>query len=481
MVSEIRVGHVLDELAKMAPESVSCCVTSPPYWSLRKYDAPDAIWGGDPACVHEWQEAEAAAEAYVGTGRWQHDGVSREETPEAWSSHQKQGATSQRKGRANIEAQRNDNLINHGGTCSLCGAWRGQLGLEPTPDLFVEHTMEWLRAVRRVLRKDGVAWINIGDSYAGGGRGERPEDSSKQATNVGSLNIPHTRGIAGLKPKDLILMPQRIAIAAQADGWWVRSMIVWSKPNAMPESCQDRPSSAHETIIMLTKQSRYWYDQEAVREAHTTPNGMGWASQTATQDSMKTDGDFTRPKDRKGLGMLSMATNPAGRNLRDVWTFPTAQTPEAHFATFPEELPRRCIEASCPREACRTCGKARVRIVERQGLEEHPARKDRSVRNKADYDGEDYAERDSTLGLVANDVTTGWTSCECADYQPGLVLDPFAGIGTTGVVAKRLGRRFVGIELSKPYAAMAQQKLDQYWRKVILKEPERDERQMALL
>ncbi|MCH8199026.1 MAG: amidase [Chloroflexi bacterium] len=175
----VLVGDVLERLAGLAPRSVSCVVTSPPYWSLRKYDAPDVVWGGDPNCEHEWMSTSknGAVEAYEGAGRWQHADHSRDETPGDWGR-----------------------VTQGSGSCRKCGAFLGQYGLEPTPELYVEHTLDVLRAIRRVLRPDGIVWWNIGDGYAGGGRGDRPQDSSKQATNAGSLNIPPTRGIVGLKP-----------------------------------------------------------------------------------------------------------------------------------------------------------------------------------------------------------------------------------------------------------------------------------------
>ena len=365
MVTDVITGDVLAVLADMEPESVSCVVTSPPYFSLRKYDAPDVVWGGEPDCEHRFLSASSHP---LLTG-----GKSEKQATNAGS----------------YVADQHGNRVAECAECAECGAWRGQFGLEPTPELYVEHTVQVLRAIRRVLRPDGVVWWNIGDSYAGGGvvrgDGKWPDkhDSSLQRTAYGRIGT--------LKPKDLVLMPERVALAAQADGWWVRSRIIWHKPNAMPESVRDRPTDAWEHIWVLTTNARYWYDQEAVREA----------------------GDGT------------------GRNMRNVWTFPTAATPEAHFATFPEELPRRCILAACPPEVCANCRTAPVRIPE-------------------------------------------------PDYQPGLVLDPFCGIGTTGLVARRLGRRFVGIELSPKYAAMAREKMRTWWRKTNLSEPDVPEAQAVL-
>ena len=611
--ASLYIGHVLDVLAALPAESVSCVVTSPPYWSLRKYDAPDVRWpGNDPDCPHTLEAAPMAGEGYVGTKRWQHDGVSRQETPEAWVKERTAPAT----GGKTPKQVTNPGSYHDGAEvaiCSRCGAWRGQLGLEPTVDLFIEHLMLIMDALWRVLRPDGVCWINLGDGYsarsyfrdiighdgtlpevqeantareqAGEGdvpsllhegvqsplsqrseevrtrtqtgsailpgshrtrapeeRGDEPStapgsDSSlrrempvlrgdrgkvpnarshkrrrktasppSQGQHGDDLSRPQEAGLAEeglsdallelqsgegalgyvspyLKQKDLTLVPERFALAVQQRGWWVRSRIIWHKPNAMPESVRDRPTDDHEHIWMLTRSARYYYDQEAVREAQSETTMRRWDG----VDRGERPGlvEYTETRGRNGPlthGESYHISPDAKRNLCTVWTFPTAQTPEAHFATFPLELPLRCIEASCPREVCANCGTARVRITERRGLEEHPARRDRSVRNKADFDGDDYAERDSTLGLVANDVTTGWTDCGCEtpDYQPGLVLDPFAGLATTGIAALRLGRRFIGIELSEKYAEMAAKKLSLWWQDAKIVEAQVPEGQAVL-
>lgn len=490
MSAEVRQGDVLAELRKMPDESVSCVVTSPPYWSLRKYDADDVTWpGNDPACEHTLDAAPMQSEGYEGSRRWQHEDVSRQETPDAWvkepvrTYQQGQGQdaradtweTGGRPKAGDTELSYGDKQFD--ATCSRCGAWRGQLGLEPTPELFVEHTMLWLREVRRVLRSDGVCFVNIGDGYASTPTGNRGTKSSLHGaqtsekyqetldqyteTKISRPPIP-----PGLKPKDLVLMPQRLALAAQADGWWVRSVIIWAKPNAMPESCRDRPTSSYEQILMLTRSARYWWDQEAVREAHS-PDGrtataapIGPGSHESYQGA---DGHERWPN--------------SGRNMRDVWTFSTAQSTESHFATFPEELPRRCILAACPREVCQGCGEARVRVVE---IAKASATNSHQKFGKSD--GTDHGQAEQPY-RVASSINVGWSTCSCDSptYAPGVVLDPFAGTGTTGVVALRLGRSFIGIELSPKYAEMARTKLATWWRKTRLVEPERDAAQPRLL
>lgn len=234
----------------------------------------------------------------------------------------------------------------------------GQIGLEQTPDEYVARMVDVFREVRRVLRDDGTLWCNLGDSYAQGSKGNsgaiRPGD--KQGTNAGSLatrrgeNLGPNRngGTNGTcKPKDLIGIPWRVAFALQADGWWLRSDIIWSKPNPMPESVTDRPTKAHEYVFLLTKSARYFFDQEAVREDLAPASedryryAFGGAKNQALAEANKNGvGVGTRP--------IGMREPTAGRNVRSVWEIATQPYAEAHFATFPQELPRRCISAGSP-------------------------------------------------------------------------------------------------------------------------------------
>jgi DNA modification methylase len=292
----------------LADAVVQCVVTSPPYWGLRKYaGAQDLIWGGTEGCVHDWNTRERTMTG--GTNG------TKQETVRGcdWSS-----------------------------LCSRCGAWRGGFGLEPTVEMYIAHTVEILREVRRVLRPDGVVFWNIGDSYASGGNGGHQKGdlfhghAPREGEIRGKRNLP-----PGLKPKDLCLIPARVAIAAQADGWWVRSLIIWAKPNPMPESCTDRPTDAYEHIIMLTKSERYFWDADAVREPHVRL----W--------NEKNGGTYSHPVPSEEHGQTGYAhsgpyplPNPGGRNLRNVWDVPQQPYKGAHFATFPEEIPRRCILAA---------------------------------------------------------------------------------------------------------------------------------------
>jgi len=480
-------GHVLDVLREMPAESVNCVVTSPPYWSLRDYDCEPVIWGGDPNCPHTLEAQPVGGESYEGKARWQHDGVSRQETPEAWVKAQTKGQSGGDGSSSGLNCKRDDDgkfasdSHAHGtdklygaietATCRLCGAWRGQYGLEPTPELYVEHTMMWLREVRRVLRKDGTLWLNLGDGYAGS-YGHTPDDGHEAIYREGlSLEERPSRSRVarnGLKPKDAVLMPFRVALAAQADGWWVRSVIIWAKPNPMPESVRDRPTDAHEYIFLLTKAARYWYDAEAIREEATEPRRCGANSHANVgRDPAHGTSKQDAVGNRRYAGFndrYDFANPPNGRNCRSVWTFPTCGFPDAHFAVFPRELPERCIKAGCPEWVCPKCGKARTRVTE-TALTVHDGK------TASAYPKGTTANRLALLrqaarergGEYVNDrQTVAWSDCYCnAGFPGGVVLDPFAGSGTTCEVAYHLGRTAIGIDASAKYLDMARERVKQ--------------------
>ena len=213
-----------------------------------------------------------------------------------------------------------------------------QIGLEETPDAYVARIVEVFRAVRRVLREDGTAWLNLGDSYASnpasGGQGQQEGGDHQRTPNTGYKRP------AGLKPKDLVGIPWRVAFALQADGWYLRQDIIWHKPNPMPESVTDRCTKAHEYVFLLSKSARYWYDAKAVSE--TTRYQIGAdrkASGGYSAESGRNDGG-----EHRSGGFVSSDT----RNRRDVWTIPSKPYSGAHFATMPPKLARLCILAGCP-------------------------------------------------------------------------------------------------------------------------------------
>lgn len=337
MSVRIIVADVMDGLRQLPDESVNCVVTSPPYWGLRDYDV------------------------------------------------------------------------------------EGQIGLEPSFEEWLDRMVEVFSEVRRCLRKDGTAWVNVGDSYNSGASGAAGKGPALQGgvDNQAASNRHARRLISGLKPKDLIMQPARFALALQADGWWVRSEIVWSKPNPMPEGVSDRPTNSHEKVFLLSRSARYWYDANAVRTPlkPKTLTTFGLTRKSKGTDALgevksdryakkvpirqpkvKVPGGWDRGAGAHGTIHRDGRGKPeyqevelAGANARNVWEISSEAFPEAHFATFPTELVRRCILAGCP------------------------------------------------VG--------------------GTVLDPFGGSGTTGLVCDRLQRNAILIELNPKYAAMAERRI----------------------
>jgi DNA modification methylase len=322
----------------------------------------------------------------------------------------------------------------------------GQLGLDPTPEAYVESMVAVFREVRRVLRSDGTVWLNLGDSYAASSANR----DGSNGYNDGRTNRDkrHSAGpVVGLKPKDLVGIPWRVAFALQADGWYLRSDIIWAKPNPMPESVTDRPTKAHEYLFLLSKSPRYYYDADAVRETPIphAPAGPRSSKNLASVAAYPGVERFTG--NMKAGGVIE--TNPAGRNIRSVWTIATQPYPGAHFATFPPKLVEPCIKAGTSEKGvCPECGAPWVREI--VGEASTPARiggpktAGSAIHNDPRRPGGFYPE---------SPTTTGWSpSCRhTADPIPAIVLDPFAGSGTTGMVAQSLSRRAVLIDLSVDY------------------------------
>lgn len=275
----------------------------------------------------------------------------------------------------------------------------GQLGLEKTPEEYVEKLVGVFREVRRVLRKDGTLWLNLGDCFSSGNSGMQRRDNKGGVwtSKKGEYNQPSAKAnpgrkpIAGMKTKDLVGIPWMVAFALRADGWYLRSDIIWSKPNPMPESVRDRPTRAHEFIFLMAKSDRYFYDPDAIREPHAakslTHRGGGRAAGKAgVQDATGkiASGNFAEWKKPR-------VVDPRGRNSRSVWTVASHSYKDAHFATYPPKLIRPCI---------------------------------------------------------------------LAGSRPGdIVLDPFNGAGTTGLVAQQLRRSYIGIDINPEYLALTRKRL----------------------
>ena len=386
--SDARTLHLPDE-------SVDCVVTSPPYWGLRDYGIGEWL-GGDEGCDH------------TGPPHRTQSGFN-----ERWYGKQfkedKQGGLNEP----------------YKDICGKCGAKRidDGIGLEATPEQYCIHMVAVFREVWRVLKPTGTVWMNLGDVYAqsgaSGGSSLVGPRKQRQTDRTAQLKIGGTMGF-GLKPKNLMGMPWRVAFALQADGWYLRSDIIWSKPNPMPESVTDRPTKAHEYVFLLTKSPRYYYDADAIRETH---------------------------------------------NKRTVWEIPTQPYPEAHFATYPEKLVEPCILAGTSEKGvCAECGKPWERITDKKRtFESGSGRSGVLPHGKNGYNLQGGGETvDIRRGPVVKHTTIGWQpTCDCdSDTVPTTVFDPFAGSGTTLVVAQKLGRKGVGVDLNAEYLKLAQKRLE---------------------
>jgi DNA modification methylase len=406
---EIRQGDALERLREMPDESVHCCVTSPPYWGLRDY------------------------------------GVD------------------------------------------------GQLGLEETPEQFVATMVEVFAEVRRVLRSDGTLWLNLGDTYAGGGgyapnapsnrpdaqlaRGFMDRTRMEKRPGQGAAKSVRRSLPAGLKAKDLVGIPWMVAFALRAEGWWLRQEIIWHKRNGLPgggRTCT-KPDRFHEQLFLLAKSATYFYDAEAIREQAT------WAGQNRSdrgprdsampgapphvglrQDKQRGHGRRHDGFNDRWDAMSKDEQQALGRNKRSVWTIATKPFPDAHFATFPPDLVEPCIQAGTASKVCRECGAPRRRVLEVApnpggisgiaGVAYSKGTPETTVGNGEKISGRHVYRRSVDRGVEA--------TCDHADdCGRAVVLDPFCGAATTGLVATHLGRDFVGIELNPEYVALGEDRI----------------------
>lgn len=381
-------GHALAELKKFPSDSVDCLVTSSPYFGLRTYDTEPQIWGGNKNCSHNWNSFE-------------HKGIS--------------GGTKSAK--VQIKGQDNFQIVPDAqqSICSLCGAWLGELGQEPTPKMFIEHLVEIFMECARVLKPEGTMWINIADSYSGSNQGNGAPPSGKNSTNRGTSKMQleghkSTLSKLDIPAKSLIGIPDRLKIALIDNGLICRNEIIWHKPNQMPSSAKDKFTPDYEKIYFFTKSKKYYFEQQL--EPYTKPMNR-WAGDVLTADGKS---EWDEGTGQSSYRTRNMRPNPNGKNMRTVWSINTVPSKVKHFAMFPEKLIERPILAGCPILICKACGKT-------------------------------YGD--------SGDIC--W--CGHDDFEKGIVLDPFMGSGTTARVAKKNGRNYIGIELNPEYAEEARKSL----------------------
>ena len=321
----------------------------------------------------------------------------------------------------------------------------GQLGLEPSPDEYVADLADLLTGYgTRVLKPGGSLWLNLGDTYSGGTRSTYDTANGKTGAAVGSLRP----GPGGWPAKSLLMIPERVALALISRGWILRNRVVWAKPNGMPSSVRDRLATKHEALFHLVRQPRYFYDLDAIREPYAEPDD--WRAGRSQGNKWR---DAVSLSDSTGLAGIRPPRNPLGPNPGDVWTIPTQPYPDAHFAVFPPELVRRPILATVPEQVCKACGTGRERLTESTPAE---ATRKGGIKTNTEIGRPDLGRGRPGGYYGGTSKTVGWSDCGCdAGWTSGTVLDPFFGSGTTGVMARRLGRKTVGVELSADYCALS--------------------------
>jgi len=387
-------GDSLTQLKTLPEKSINMCMTSPPYWALRDYgNGNEQIWGGDENCEHGWNTIKHPP-------RGGHCHPDRPPTVGANKDEMLKGTSA----RFGYESN----------TCNKCGAWKGQLGLEPTFDQYISNLCDIFGEVKRVLKDDGTCWVNLGDTYFGSGKGAGGDGNNKESFNFtekeertchhcnkkfkgwkfqnfcgsacsGVDNTP--REIKGKLPdKCLTMIPQRFAIEMVNRGWILRNVIIWHKPNAMPCSVKDRFTVDFEYIFFFSKRKKYYFETQY--EPHQSKIISEYKPRKAEH---KTRSATMQPRSESAF---AAPYNQKGRNKRTVWEISTKNFSESHFAVYPEELCETPIAAGCP--------------------------------------------------------------------KGGVVLDPFFGAGTTGVVALKQEKKFIGIELNPEYIEIANKRLKPY-------------------
>ena len=422
----IYVGDCRETLRRLPAESVHCVITSPPYYGLRDYGTGQ--WeGGSPDCDHKTRRPATAVNGSTLSGG------------KATTGHQQEG---------------------YRDVCARCGAVRvdRQIGLEASLDEYLDTMLDVFREVWRVLRDDGTLWLNIGDSYSGSGKG--PTGKHGVGQHERRQGFDTDRHPAVIPAKNLMMIPARLALGLQADGWTLRSDIAWCKAAPMPESVTDRPTSAWEHIFLFAKQGRYFYDAEAVREPGSGVSGGGWSRSYAEAQPAHGDGDMGTGRNLWNYW----------RDLDDAWLLGPEPFPESHFAVFPTEIPRRAILAgTSARGCCPRCGAPWQRVVERITVRERLAQNGTGLlKNGKNEAIQATGVRNHSLSVSHGQAdtptvtTTGWQpACHCnaGEPIPATVLDPFGGAGTTALVANRNGRHAILCELSPTYAGMAARRI----------------------
>jgi DNA modification methylase len=554
-------GNSLDALKRLPEESVDCIVTSSPYYGLRDYSSVetmsakteqtvidltdakvteyekkypgyrffrndpqfnedkktwfctiridlDAVWDGDSDCVHEWIHE-------------------RTERPNSGGGHNSEKLQSKKK--ENVENFQESVEYNDRATYSSsrhkCHAWKGQLGLEPTYKMFIDHLLQITNELKRVLKPTGTMFWNIGDSYASSGGPTRHfgYTDPKYGNDKGGVFVEPTSFDQGIIPKSLMMIPERLAMGMIDQGWILRNKLIWYKPNGMPSSVRDRFSNKWEYIFFFSKNGKYYFDLDSVRKPFSEgsikrisqkniPNQLqsgktaDFALTTNTGNipkilnNMKTKHDMavnrngtyddplhTKAYNENGANPGDVIKEPAvrhkswasnaGHNFTherkydpdadggDFFTIPTMPHPFAHFAVYPETLIEPLIKTGCPKEVCSKCGKPKMPFREKTGRIYDSMNGE--YRDEEKFTSGKIAETNNVSNssvfrtdLIQETKTIMKPSCSCnASFVSGTVLDPFAGSGTTMLVARNLGRSAIGIDVNPIYSEIVKKRL----------------------
>ena len=474
-MNKIIQGDALGELERLEDKSINMCMTSPPYWALRDYGTEvETIWDENKTCEHNFEIEEIQA----GTQHWNQGG----------------------KVIPYKEREIKNEKIMKVGFCNKCGAWKGQLGLEPTFDLYIKHLCDIFDEVKRVLRDDGTCWVNLGDTYFGSGKGAGGDISKskevysfkdkekRKCQNCGKefdgwkfqnfcgsacSGVDNTpREVKGKLPdKTLTMIPFRFAIEMVNRGWILRNTIIWHKRNCMPSSVKDRFTVDFEYLFFFSKKKKYYFETQY--EPHKLDSikrlKQGFNENQHFDYKKRTKKHLSKDQERsvrQGFHVNrdpSQFYNPEGRNKRTVWTINPKPFSEAHFAVYPEELCETPIKAGCPEFVCNKCKRPREKIITytKENIIKTNARGE--LRPSS---GEDihltksfgYKEKYNSIPHFK-----GLTKCGCnSEFISGIVIDPFFGSGTTGLVALKQNKKFIGIELNKEYIEIANKRLKPY-------------------
>ncbi len=467
-MNKIIQGDALQKLRELPEKSINMVMTSPPYWALRDYGSTvETIWDGNENCYHDFETNKEISR--FSNNKWKvGNNIVGEENLHEYKT-------------------RGDSF------CNNCGAWKGQLGLEPTFDLYIKHLCDIFDEIKRVLRNDGTCWVNIGDTYYGNssysnsgragfsGKDGNDDEWKRQfgdgkclycgklcktqfcdRTCLNKMGNDFRSQNRQMPSKSLVMIPFRFAIEMVNRGWILRNTIIWHKRNCMPSSVKDRFTVDFEYLFFFSKKKNYYFEtqyeklsEEIVRDFQRRKNLRWTTGKTSKHHGRKESGD----KNREGRTRDEFIDLEQGRNKRTVWTINPKPFSESHFAVYPEELCETPIKAGCPEFVCNKCGKPKILEIKYSGGTIGKAWHDHSDDLKKGMLGRGGIPS-KTEEPYKKEIKGYKPTCSCnVGFTSGIVLDPFFGAGTTGLVALKQNKKFIGIELNKEYIEIAKKRI----------------------